>query len=61
MVADTLAKNGQGLSLHSTQWWPAPPPFITSLLLRDRQGLPCTRIVMVLFYLGFRVSNIDYV
>lgn len=46
MVADALAKNGQGLSLHSTQWWPAPPPFITSILLRDSLGLPYNRIMM---------------
>lgn len=45
-VADALAKHGQGLSLHSTQWWPAPPPFLSSLLLRDRLGLPYSRLVM---------------
>lgn len=27
MVADALAKNGQGLSLFSSQWWPSPPSF----------------------------------
>ena len=26
MVADALAKNGQSLSLFSSQWWPSPPP-----------------------------------
>lgn len=46
MVADALAKNGQGLSLNSTQWWPAPPPFINSILLRDSLGLPYNRLMM---------------
>jgi ribonuclease HI len=46
MVADALAKHGQGLSLHSTQWWPLPPPFISSLLFSDSLGLPFTRLVM---------------
>lgn len=43
MVADSLAKHGQGLSLHSTQWWSSPPSFIANLLHRDRLGLPFTR------------------
>jgi len=40
MVANALAKHGQGLSLYSTQWWSTPPSFIASLLLRDQLGLP---------------------
>ena len=46
MVADVLAKHGQGLSLYSTQWWSTPPTFITSLLLRDQLGLPFYRLDM---------------
>lgn len=45
-VADALAKNGQSLAMFSSQWWPSPPPFISSLLLRDRLGLSSTRLVM---------------
>ncbi|XP_024628618.2 uncharacterized protein [Medicago truncatula] len=44
IVADTLAKNGQGLALYSTQWWPSPPNFILSLLDRDRLGLSISRM-----------------
>jgi len=46
MVAYALAKNGQGLSCYSTQWWPSPPPFIHSLLYRDRLGLPFSRLAL---------------
>jgi ribonuclease HI len=46
MVADALAKNGQGISLYSTQWWPSPPSFIAPLLLRDQLGLPFYRLDM---------------
>jgi len=48
MVADALARNGQGLSLFSSQWWPAPPLFIfiQSLLARDRLWLPFSRLDM---------------
>lgn len=44
MVADAIAKNGQGLSLYSTQWWSFPPSFINSLLLRDSLGLSFSRL-----------------
>jgi len=47
LVADALAKNGQSLSLHSTQWWPSPPPFISSLLFRDSFSRPVTRFTMI--------------
>jgi len=47
LVADALAKNGQGLSMFSMQWWPSPPPFLHSLLLRDRLGMPYSRIDMI--------------
>jgi len=43
MVADALAKHGQGLSMHSTQWWPSAPPFLHQLLARDSLGLPFFR------------------
>jgi len=49
MVADALAKNGQGLSCFSTQWWPSPPSFIISLLHRDSLGLPFTRLASLDF------------
>jgi len=45
MVADALTKHGQGLSLHSSQWWPIPPPLISSLLFRDSLDMPFTRNV----------------
>jgi len=47
LVADALAKNGQSLSMFSSQWWPAPPPFLHSLLLRDRLGMPNCRVAMI--------------
>jgi ribonuclease HI len=46
MAADALAKNEQGLAMFSSQWWPSPPPFISSFLLRDSLGLPFSRITM---------------
>lgn len=51
LVADALAKHGQGLSPFSTQWWPSPPPFIHSFLLRDSLRLPFSRLVKILFFL----------
>jgi ribonuclease HI len=47
MVADALAKNGQGLSLFTSQWWSSPPNFIHSLLLRDSLGLLFSRLAMI--------------
>jgi ribonuclease HI len=44
MVADALARNGQGLSMYSTQWWPSPPSFLQPLLSRDSLGLPFSRL-----------------
>lgn len=44
MVADALAKNGQGLSLFSSQWWPSPPIFLHALLTRDNLGLSNARM-----------------
>jgi ribonuclease HI len=44
LVADALAKNGQWLSLYSTQWWPSPPNFLLSFLDRDRSGLSSSRL-----------------
>ena len=46
MVVDALAKNGQGLAMFSSQWWPSPPPFISSFLMRDSLGLPSSRAFM---------------
>jgi ribonuclease HI len=46
MVADSLAKHGQGLSWFFSQFWPAPPPFILSLLERDSLGLAYARLDM---------------
>jgi len=46
MVADALAKNGQGLSMHSSQWWTTPPTFILHLLYRDSIALSYSIIVM---------------
>ena len=43
-VADALAKNGQGLAMFSSQWWPSPPIFLVSLLDRDRLGLSFSRL-----------------
>jgi len=43
-AADALAKNGQGLSMFSSEWWTSPPPFISSFLLRDSLGLSYSRI-----------------
>jgi len=40
MVADTLAKNAQGFAPNSSQWWDAPPSFVSHLLSRDSLGLP---------------------
>lgn len=39
LVADALAKNGQGLACNSFQWWPAPPTFILHLLYSDSLGV----------------------
>lgn len=47
MVADAMAKNGQGLSLFTSQWWSAPPNFIHSILLRDSLGLPNSRLASI--------------
>jgi ribonuclease HI len=47
MAADTLAKNGQGLSLYSTQWWHSAPPFLYSYLSRDSLGLPFTSLAVI--------------
>ncbi|AET04471.1 transmembrane protein, putative [Medicago truncatula] len=44
LVADALARHGQGLSLFSSQWWPAPPTFIQSFLAKDRYGMPSSRL-----------------
>jgi len=41
-----LSKNGQGLSWHSTQWWPSAPPFLLNFFSRDRLGIPFTRLHM---------------
>jgi len=46
MIADAMAKNGQGLSMHSSQWWITPPSFIFPLLYRDSLGLSFSRISM---------------
>lgn len=35
LVADALAKNGQGLASNTFQWWDAPPSFVLHLLSRD--------------------------
>ena len=43
-VADALAKNGQGLAMFSSQWWPSPPNFLVPLLDRDRLGLSFSRL-----------------
>ncbi|AES90682.2 transmembrane protein, putative [Medicago truncatula] len=43
-VADSLAKNGQGLAMFSTQWWPSPPTFLIFMLDRDRLGLSFSRL-----------------
>ena len=45
-AADALAKNGQGLSMFSSQWWTSTPPFISSFLSRDSLGLSFSRISM---------------
>jgi len=46
MTTDALAKNGQGLAMYSSQWWPSLSPFLASLLLRDSFGLSHSRIIM---------------
>lgn len=46
MVADVLAKNGQGLSMYSSQWWDSPPAFALPMLDRDKLGLSFSRIQM---------------
>jgi len=38
LVADALAKNGQGLAFNSYQWWDSPPSFVLPLLYRDSLG-----------------------
>jgi hypothetical protein len=43
-VVDALAKNGQGLAMFSSQWWPFPPMFLLPLLDRDRLGLSFSRL-----------------
>jgi len=43
-AADALAKNGQGLSMFSSQWLTSPPTYISSFLFRDSLGLPYSRI-----------------
>ena len=43
-VADALAKNGQSMAMYSSQWWPSPPPFISSLLYRDSFNPPYARL-----------------
>ena len=53
-AADALAKNGQGLSMFSSQWWTSPPPFISSFLLKDSLGLPYSSISMNWFCIWFR-------
>ena len=47
IAADALAKNAQGLVMFSSQWWPSPPPFISSLLFRDSFSRPVTRFTMI--------------
>jgi ribonuclease HI len=44
MVADTLAKNGQGLSVYTSHWWSSPPLFLASLLDSDASGIGITRV-----------------
>ncbi|XP_003618239.2 uncharacterized protein [Medicago truncatula] len=44
LVADALARHGQGLSLFFLQWWPAPPSFIQSFLAQDRYGMSSSRL-----------------
>jgi len=44
LVTNALAKNGQGLALYSSQWWDAPPAFISSFYVRDCLGLPFSRL-----------------
>jgi len=44
MVVDALAKNGQALAMHSSQWWPSPPLFLSQLLYRDSLDLSFSRI-----------------
>lgn len=39
LVADALAKNGQGLAFSSFQWWNNPPPPILPYLHQDNIGL----------------------
>lgn len=39
LVADALAKNGQGLATHSLQWWDALPSFVLPFLFRDNIDL----------------------
>ncbi|RHN52685.1 putative ribonuclease H-like domain-containing protein [Medicago truncatula] len=46
MVADVLAKNGQGLSMYSSQRWDSPPAFALPMLDRDKLGLSFSRIQM---------------
>jgi len=43
MVADALAKNGQSLAMHTSQWWSSPPSFLSNILYRDSLGLSFTR------------------
>lgn len=38
LVADALAKNGQGLAFNFFQWWDSPPSFVLPLLYRDTLG-----------------------
>ncbi|KEH43392.1 hypothetical protein MTR_1g091043 [Medicago truncatula] len=45
-VDDALDKNGQGLALLSSQWWPAPPTFLLPLLHRDSAGLSVSKLIL---------------
>jgi len=54
MVTDAFAKNARGLATYSSQWWPSPPLFISSLLLRDSLSLPFSRIDMNWFCIRLR-------
>jgi hypothetical protein len=45
-VVDALAKNGQGLAMYSSQWWPSPPSFLYPFLYRDSLWLSFSRLIV---------------